>query len=119
MKNPLCCGTRFLICSSLMLKLRAESLLLPPPKKKLPRARLPNRLLRNLRRRVQKGNRARSLQKATERNRAGYRPGARAFRGHSVSELGGRDSVDRRMFALGLNSLVAPQSVALPSPFQH
>jgi Domain of unknown function (DUF1844) len=53
------------------LKLRAEVLELLPPKKKLPRlALLTSRLLRNLPRRVEKGSRARSLRKATERNRA-------------------------------------------------
>src|SRR5438874_2630923 len=67
MKNRQCCGTHFLICSSLMLKLRAEVLLLSPPKKKLPRPRLlTNRLLRNLPRRVEKGSPARGSRNATE-----------------------------------------------------
>src|SRR5437764_14657249 len=75
MKNRQCCGTHFLICSSLMLKLRAEVLLLSPPKKKLPRPRLlTNRLLRNLPRQVEKESRARSLRKATEQNRAASLP---------------------------------------------
>src|SRR6266566_3460275 len=98
MKNRQCCETHFLICNSPMLKLRAEVLLLLPPQKKLPRARLlTNRLLRNLpRRRVEKGSRARSLRRATERNRAAdYRPVAvRAFSGRHSYYKGGSSGSD-------------------------
>src|SRR5437868_9141266 len=97
MKYPLCCGTRFRIYCSRMLKFRAEPLR-PPRKKKLPRASpLRNSLRQNLPRPVQKGSRARSSAKATEPDPAGNTRVLRTF----CSELLGRDSVEAEMFALG------------------